>query len=169
MKDRPSESTKFHTDIVLYAFAFLKGGSFHGLVVISCYFFDWEHPLYHSMASKEYTLIREEDSTDEVFKHHHDQGLGFSKRHQFLCNIVSIALALALAANILFIILHFLHRPCEIRSNKTAFGRVAPDVCIAQLINDSQLVLSATKTSHGPMTAILPATTEQYGIKPGRL
>ncbi len=121
------------------------------------------------MTSKEYTLIREEDSTDEALTHYHNQDAGFSKRRQIVCGIVSIALALALAANTLFITIHFLHRPCEIRSNKTAFGRVPPDFCIIQLINDQQPASSAIRKSHGPMTAILPATTEPHGIKPGGL
>ncbi len=121
------------------------------------------------MASKEYILIREEHSTDEALTHYHNHDPSFSKRRQIVYGIVSIALALALAVNTLFITLHFLHRPCEIRLNKTAFGRVTPDFCIIQLINDQQPALSAIRKSHGPMTAILPATTEPSGIKPGGL
>ncbi len=121
------------------------------------------------MASKEYIIIREEDSTDEAFTYYHNQDLGFSKRRQIVCGIVSIALALALTANTLFITIHFLHRPCEIRSNKSAFGRVTPGFYIIQLINDQQPALSAIRKSHGPMTAILSATTEPHGIKPGGL
>ena len=82
------------------------------------------------MTSKEYRLIEDRNNIDEVFTHHHDEDLGFSKRHQFFNGIMSITLALSLAANALFITLYFLHRPQGISSNSTAFGRVALERCI---------------------------------------
>lgn len=46
--------------------------------------------------------------------------------------IVSITLALSVAANALFIILHFIHGPQEISSNMTAFGRVTLELPIVR-------------------------------------
>ena len=79
------------------------------------------------MASKEYRLIEDENIIDKVFTHHHHEDLRFSKRRQFFYGIMSITLTLSLAANALFIIIHFLHRSQEIPSKGTAFGSVALD------------------------------------------
>lgn len=75
------------------------------------------------MASKEYTLIQEEIDVDEICTHHH-KDVSFSKRRHFVNGIVSITLAVSLAANALSIILHLLPGPHENCSNRTAFGRV---------------------------------------------
>lgn len=75
------------------------------------------------MASKEYSLIQEEDAIDEVSTHHDDKYLGFKKRRQLGSGIVSITLALSLATNVILIILHFLREPHGISLNKTAFGK----------------------------------------------
>ena len=82
--------------------------------------------------SKEYILVQEEEiANDDVFPHHHDKSLGFRKtKRQIFQAILSITLALSLAANALFIILHFLQRPHEFPSPRTAFGRVTHKLCI---------------------------------------
>lgn len=77
------------------------------------------------MTSKEYRLIEDEETINKVFTPHHDESLGFGKKHRFFNGILSITLAVSLAANALFIILHFLHRPPQILANRTVFGRVA--------------------------------------------
>lgn len=88
------------------------------------------------MTSKEYRLIDDEDTINEVFTPHHDETLGFGKKYQFFNSIVSFTLALSLTVNALLILLHFLYKPQDISSTRTAFGTVAPDTCIIQLIND---------------------------------
>lgn len=75
------------------------------------------------MASKEYRLIQQENYIEEVFTHRHDKILGFGNRRQLISGIVSITLALSLAANSFFIILCILHTPHEVSLNRTAFGK----------------------------------------------
>lgn len=90
----------------------------------------------HSMAPKEYTLIKEEEALDEAYTHHNDEAFGFSKWRQHICSIVSVGLMFSLATNAFFILLYFLHKPREIPSSKTTFGKVNLDLCENHVVND---------------------------------
>ena len=87
------------------------------------------------MTSKEYRLIGDEDNINEVYTLLHDENVGFGNKNRFFNGFVFITLALSLAANALFTTFSFSHRPHEISSNRTAFGRVVLDTRIVQLIN----------------------------------
>lgn len=82
------------------------------------------------MMSTGYTLIQEGNVTDEVFTQHHEKKTGFRIRQQSVYDIVSLALALSLAANALSGILYFLHKPHENSLHTTAFGRVTLELRI---------------------------------------
>ena len=119
------------------------------------------------MASKEYRLIQEETGPDEIFTHYHDNVPSLSKKRRLITYILCITLALSLAANAL-LTLHSLRRPHDLPPNKTAFGSVTLSLCTVQSTDDQQPASSATRQSHGPITAPSPTTTEAHGTKPGR-
>lgn len=75
------------------------------------------------MASKEYSLIREEEAIDEVSTQHHNNHLRFGERRQFGSGTVSLTLAISLATNIVLVVLQLLHGRHEVSSTRTAFGK----------------------------------------------